>query len=359
MRNKCKRLHKSITHLTFLRFGYYKRMSSIKNSTKKKATLKDVAHTANVSVATVSRVLNDSPNVTKKTKDHVNNVIQELSFSPSPMARALNTGRTRTVGALVPTLDHAIFSKFLGALEKQLSSHKHSLVISTTNGSPQTEFEQATALLNMGAEALIVSGKTRSQEFDALVKRFNVPVIITSYYDPKADYPSIGYDNAAISKLALDHFIEKKYTAVTVIHGPTSDNDRTRDRLRGIKSDNRFNDVTYMEAELSVDGGCQATNEIISSNQKPNVIFCLSDVLALGVIFELQRNNINIPNDIAVMGFDNLEWAEHTVPPLTSIELSVKDMGKHAADEVCHFLNSGKPINNIKLSGHLLKRKTT
>ncbi|WP_193221986.1 LacI family DNA-binding transcriptional regulator [Amylibacter sp. SFDW26] len=334
-------------------------MSSIRNLPKKKATLKDVARTANVSIATVSRVLNNSPSVTKKTKDHVNDVIQKLSFSPSPMARALNSGRTRTVGALVPTLDHAIFSKFLEALEKRLSDHKHSLVISTTNGSPKTEFEQATALLNMGAEALIVSGKQRSLEFDALVKRFNVPVIITSYYDPNADYPSIGYDNAAISKLALNHFIEKQYNTVAVIHGPTTDNDRTRDRLEGIKSDNRFSDVNYMEVALSIDGGCQATRRIISSGQRPDVIFCLSDVLALGVLFELQRNNISIPNDVAVMGFDNLEWAEHTVPPLTSIELSVKDMGKHAADEVCSFLNTGKPIDSVKLSGHLLKRETT
>ncbi len=334
-------------------------MASTNNPTKKKATLKDVARTANVSVATVSRVLNNSPSVTTKTKDLVNNVIQELSFSPSPMARALNTGRTRTVGALVPTLDHAIFSKFLQALEKRLSDHKHSLVISTTNGNLDTEYEQAKALLNMGAEALIVSGKDHSAEFDALVARFNVPVIITSYYDPEANYPSIGYDNAAISKIALDHFVDRGYTSIAVIHGPTNENDRTRDRLEGIKSDGRFRKITYSEVALSVDGGRSAAQEIISLNQLPDVIFCLSDVLALGVLFELQRNELKLPNDIALMGFDNLEWAEHSSPPLTSIELSVKDMGKHTADEICNFLNSGEPIKNIKLRGYLLERKTT
>jgi LacI family transcriptional regulator len=334
-------------------------MRTPKNLMEKKPTLRDVARIANVSVATVSRVLNNSPSVIETTKNHVNGIIKELGFSPSPMARALNTGRTHTVGALVPTLDHAIFAKFLEALEKRLSDHKHALVISTTNGNPETEFKQASALLNMGAEALIVSGKSRSSAFDDLVKRFNVPVIITSYYDPQADYPSIGYDNAAISKIALDHLFQKNYNSITVVHGPTAENDRTRDRLKGIKLDNRFNHISYLEAPLNIAGGCNAARQIIASDQKPKAILCLSDVLALGVLFELQRNKINVPNDIAVMGFDNLEWAEHTVPPLTSIELSVADMGKYTADEVCNFLNKGKRIDSVKLQGRLLKRETT
>lgn len=326
---------------------------------KPRATLRDVAKAAGVSVATVSRVLNDAPHVSDKIKKQVEIAIDDLGFSPSPTARALNTGRTHTVGALIPTLDNAIFAKFLDAVEKRLSLHNHSLVISTTGEDPKSELASAKDLLEMGAEALIVSGEERHSDFEGLIKRRRVPVVITSFFGEKTHYPSIGYDNAAISKIGLDHLWDKGHKKIAVIHGPTEHNDRTRERLAGIRADDRFEHVSYHEVDLSFGGGCQAVTEILTLEERPSAIFGLSDVLALGAMFELARENISIPSDMAVMGFDNLGWSSYSNPPLTSIELSVTEMGNEVADQICMNLNEGKEITGRPLHGKLIERETT
>lgn len=328
-------------------------------NTNGKATLRDVAKVANVSSTTVSRVLNDGPNVSNVIKEKVQTAIDQLNYTPSPAARALNTGRTHTVGALIPTLDHAIFAKFLDAVEKSLTSYNLNLVISTTGEDPDVEARHAKDLLNMGAEALIVSGKKRSLEFDNIIKRRPVPVIITSYHTLDAIYPTIGYDNVAISKIALDHLFERGYRSIAVIHGPTKNNDRTASRLKGIELDNRFENISYHEVEMSFGGACTATSKILAQNPRPTAILCLSDVLALGAMFELGRHNISIPNEMAVMGYDNLAWSAHSNPPLTTIELSVATMGKKVADQINNCLNEGEHITSEALKGRLIVREST
>ena len=123
-----------------------------------KVKLRDVARAAGVSVATVSRVINDAPTVTAGTKARINAIIQELGYTPNPLAKALNTGRTRTLGAVISTLDHAIFARFLKALEVTFDQHGYSLVVAATENDRERELRRARAFLEMGVEGLILSG---------------------------------------------------------------------------------------------------------------------------------------------------------------------------------------------------------
>jgi LacI family transcriptional regulator len=174
---------------------------------KKRSNLRDVAKAAGVSVATVSRVLNAPALVSGETRDRVLSVIETLHFVPSAAARAINSGRTRMVGALVPTLDNAIFARFLSSLEEGLGNFGLSLVVATTDGNDETEAAKAERLVNIGVEALIVSGITHSARFDELIQRTQLPAVATSYFDPAYHLPTVGYDNAAAAALALDHLI--------------------------------------------------------------------------------------------------------------------------------------------------------
>ena len=127
---------------------------------RKRANLRDVAAAAQVSVATVSRVMNAPETVAEKTRARVEQAMQELRWLPSAAARAINSGRTRFVGALVPTLEHDIFARVLAGLERQLASHRLSLVVATTDDDPRIEAEKAQGLIDIGAEGLMVSGMT-------------------------------------------------------------------------------------------------------------------------------------------------------------------------------------------------------
>ena len=325
---------------------------------KKKPTLRDVSREAGVSVATVSRVLNDSPRVTPETRALIEDAIKRLGFTPSPMARALNTGRTQTIGALVPTLDHAIFAKFLESLEKRLAHHGFSLVVSTTDSNPETETQKARKLLGMGAEGLIVSGKKRGPDFDDLIARFDVPVVITSYFDSTARYPTIGYDNQTAAELAINYLRKLGHRHICVVHGPTADNDRTIARLRGVGLHADTLSITNLETTLDVIGGSRIAERIIQSGMEVSAILCLSDVLALGVLFAFQRLNISVPDDISVMGFDNLEWSPHSSPPLSTLNLPVDEMGSKSADALCGWLNDELPIKPALLATTLVERET-
>jgi len=193
---------------------------------KKRANLRDVAKASGVSVATVSRVLNNPDLVSATTNEVVLAAIDALDFVPSAAARSINSGRTHVVGALVPTLDNAVFSAFLAAIEAELSKHGLSLVVATTNGDPDIEVEKAQRLVNIGAEALIVTGITHSPALDEVIKRARMPTIATSYFDPSYRYPTIGYDNAAASRTALEYLIGKGHQHISVIHGPTVHHDQ-------------------------------------------------------------------------------------------------------------------------------------
>jgi len=328
-------------------------------SKKQRATLRDVARSAKVSVATVSRVLNNSELVTTATRTKVNDAVMALGFTPSAAARTLNSGRTRTIGVLIPTLDHAIFAKFLNELEDKCSELGFTLVVSITDSNLDTEVQKAATLLNMGVEGLVVSGKAHGSEFDDLIDRFDVPVVITSYFDDSAKYPTIGYDNAAIAQMALEHLHAAGHRNIAVIHGPASSNDRTEARIDGLRSSNLDVTLTFWETGLDIAGGASTTKKLMDGAIGQTAILCLSDVLALGAFFELQRRNLKIPEDMSLMGFDNLEWGSVSTPPLTTIDLPVSRMATEAAVAICRWADHGTAALHTKLHGEIVSRAST
>lgn len=328
-------------------------------SKPKRSTLRDVARHAKVSVATVSRVLNSSDLVTQDTRDRVTQAIDALGFAPSAAARSLNSGRTRTIGALVPTLDHSIFARYLNALEDRLSASGYSLVVAVTGGDQEVEERKARVLLEMGAEGLIVSGRTHSVGFDVLVARFRVPVLITSFFAPDAKYPTIGYDNAAIAEKALRYLYSLGHEHVAVVHGPSSINDRIAARIEGA---NRLSDLVSLEfltVGMEVSGGADAIKRMVSGSALPGALLFLSDVQALGAMFELKRQGISVPSDVKLMGFDNLAWSAVCEPGITSIGLPAAQMGSAAADAMVDWIVTGLPAKSLSLEADLIERGST
>ncbi|MEM6762622.1 MAG: LacI family DNA-binding transcriptional regulator [Pseudomonadota bacterium] len=325
-----------------------------RSASNAKVTLRKVAKAAGVSLATVSRVLNDAPNVSAETKDRVRAVMKALRYTPSATARQLSTGRTRVVGALVPTVDHAIFARFLGALEQRLSEIGYTLVVSCTQNDAAMELQKAQALLATGAEGLIVSGVTRHPDFASVVEDTGVPVIVSSYFDDTSSLPTIGYDNGAIAALALRHLVEAGHEMVAVLHGPVAGNDRTAARLGALRSYGDRLALHEVVSPLTMVGGQQAARAALAAG-RPSAMLCLSDVLALGALFEIQRQGLSIPADISIMGMDDLEWASICNPPLTTIALPVEEMGGCCAEAICHWIETGAPTPSKKIGAEVVR----
>lgn len=326
---------------------------------KKRANLRDVAKQAGVSVATVSRVLNSPDAVKPRTRALVEQAIEELKFVPSAAARAINSGRTRFVGALIPTLDNAIFARFLAALERVLAERQLSLIVATTNDDPLVEAEKARGLVDIGAEGLIISGVTHDPALSALIERVGLPAIVTSYFDSNDPLPTIGYDNAAVAQTALRHLHDLGHRNIAVLHGPKAGNDRTRARLDGLEQLGLTVELEYFETEISLAGGGMAVDQACDSGRSFSAILCLSDVIALGALFGLQRRGIQVPDNVSLMGIDDLPSSEYAVPALTTVHLPVSRMGEHAARALSDWVESGTTPASHRLEATLVERAST
>ena len=319
--------------------------------------LQRIVEETGLSLATVSRALNDSDKVTAKTKAIVLEAAQRIGYSPNAAARALVTRRNYTIGAVIPTLESSIFSTFIHAIEDTLIPSGYALVIATTDNDPDIEEQRARDLFKMGAEGLIVSGLQHNDSFFEFLDTHQIPAIATSIYREQASLPTIGYDNEALGHQAATYLAGLRHRNIGLIHGPTPNNDRTRLRIAGVQS--VYPDARLCEVPLTVEGGVEACKSLLSGDQPPSAILCLSDVLALGVLFEAPRMGVSIPDQLSVMGFDDLEWASVSNPPLTTISLPVVAMGQDSATALIRKLEDGTNIQSQCLTSSIIERRST
>ena len=316
--------------------------------------VRKLAQETGLSTATVSRALNDSKGVTPATRQVVLDAAERMGYRPNAAARALTTKRSRTVGAIIPTLENSIFALFINSLEDTLAARGYSLVIATTHNDPELESKRAKDLLHMGTEGLIVSGQEHSREFLTLIQSRGIPTIATSIYSETSPIPCIGYDNEYLGKMAAEHLKSLGHVNPAILHGPLMTNDRTQLRLKGVR--NIFPECKTYETSLSVKGGVMGCRHFIKQDNPIDALLCLSDILALGAIFEASNLGVSIPDQLSVMGFDNLEWADSITPSLTTINLPVTSMGQRAATSLMDHLEDNRPILNQRLDSQLLVR---
>lgn len=326
---------------------------------KKVGRIRDVAKESGLSVATISRVMNGAVNVRPDTRDIVLRACAKLDYVPNPAARSLSTSRSKTIAAIIPTIEHSVFAKYIAAIEQTLGEQDYSLVLAISNADPQEELKAARQLLGMGAEAFILSGSDHSKDLLDMFDRRNTPYVYTSIWEQDSPIPTIGYDNYALAARAVEFLASNGHERIAVIHGPLHDSDRIRSRKAGAMATNDGQlTIDFFETELSVGGGKKVVQSILASGIQYTAILCFSDVLALGTYFALYEANIKIPDDISVMGFDNLDWSEHVSPPLTTIDLPAKKMGQEVASQIIESLEKTQPIVSTLLTANIVIRSS-
>lgn len=325
--------------------------------TKKVGRIRDVAKETGLSIATISRVMNGAKNVTPETRKRVLEASRKLDYLPNPAARALSTAKSKTIAAIIPTIEHSVFAKFIAAIEQTLSSQGYSLVLAISNSDPEIELSAAKKLLGMGAEAFILCGADHSAELFDLFDRRGVPYVFSSIWDPDSAVSTFGYDNRALARDAVQYLVAKGHNDIAVIHGPLNDSDRARARWRGAH-DAKTADLTldFFETALAVTGGKSGIAQVLDQPKDYTAVLCFSDVLALGVYFGMTEAGLTVPDDISVMGFDNLDWSSSVVPALTTINLPARTMGADIARQLMAHLDQGVALHPQKLEGVIVER---
>lgn len=326
--------------------------------------LSDVARLANVSSATVSRALSNPDLLHPDTLLRIREAVDKLGYVPHGMARALASRRTRTVGLVVPTLDHAIFSQFTQTLQATLAESGYELLITSHEYKAAIELSGARALIGRGIDALVFVGTQRTRALIDLLERTKIPNIATWSVDRTGAIPSVGFDNEAASARLTAHLLELGHRNFGVISGVTHYNDRARARVDGIRESLRQAGLTLpaanvVEQPFTYAGGRAGLRALCALSPRPTAVICGNDLLAIGALFECQAIALSVPRDISITGFDNSELASHVLPGLTTANVPARELGMRSAQAVLKLLAGETLQTPIELPIELVVRGST
>jgi LacI family transcriptional regulator len=327
-------------------------------------TLADVARAAGVSPATVSRVLNHPDAVRERLRESVRDAVSRLGYLPHGAARALASRRSNTIGAIVPTLDNAIFARCIDALQRRLDAGGYVLLLATTEYDRVREIAEAEALLERGVDGLMLVGAAHDPALWTRLARHAIPVVTTWNYDPAGVRPCVGFDNARAAMRVTHHLLDLGHRRVAMIAGLTSDNDRAAARVYGVRRALAERGILLrpellIERPYSIPDGRQAMRMLAALADPPTAVICGNDVLAIGALLECIAAGIAVPGRISITGFDDLELASHLQPPLTTIRVPSAEMGRLAASYLIDRLAGRITPALVELEAELILRGTT
>ncbi|MEZ5872825.1 MAG: LacI family DNA-binding transcriptional regulator [Nitratireductor sp.] len=309
-------------------------------------TLEDVAREATVSTATVSRCLNSPEQVSAKTRERVMAAVERLRYTPNFGARALAAKRTNTFGAIIPTMDNAIFARGLQAFQEALSVRNATMLVASTNYDPDLEEKQIRNLVARGADGLLLIGDDRPEAVYDLLRERGIPVVVAWALSERPGVSCVGFDNRLAARQLADAALALGHRTVAMISAHTKSNDRARARLEGIRQSMTANGIDpkslrLVETNYSIKRGMEAAIGMLRDGQRPTLIMCGNDVLAAGAVMGAKSLGLDVPGDVSVTGFDDIELAMLTEPGLTTVHVPHRQMGRAAAQLLLDHDDSG------------------
>ncbi len=326
-------------------------------------TLHDVADAADVSTATVSRCLNFPDKVAPKTRQKVQDAIAALGYSPNFGAKVMAAKRTNTIGAIIPTMENAIFARGLQAFQEELRAHGYTMLVASTAYQPNMEEEQIRTLVARGADALLLIGHARAPSVYDFLRTQDVPTIVSWAYDPQGESPSVGFDNKAAMYAMAKQVLAQGHVHLAAISAPTDQNDRASERLSGIKAAMQDAGLApeklhIIETPYSIENGALAFAELMTKHPRPTAIFGGNDVLAIGALRQAKTMQLAVPQDVSIVGFDDIELAQIADPALTTVHVPHREMGRKAALALVNMLREGKSPPHLALDVEVVLRDT-
>ncbi len=330
-------------------------------ATERRKTILDIAREAGVSTATVSRVLNGSAPVRPDTRKRVSDVIEKHHFVFNGLAGGLATRRSRVLGLIIPTLVNSIYAAFAQAIQAAAQNDRYTVLLGVSEFSPAAEERLIEQFIARRVEALILTGAERPARTYQQMRRNQVPFIVTWKTTRRRDLPSVSFDNGAAAGRAVRHLVEAGHRRIGLICGRTEVNDRARERREayertlaeyGIAPDPDL----IRERDFEFDEGRAAMQSMLRHPNPPTAVFCANDIQAIGAMTECREADIGVPEQVSIVGFDDLPIATFVEPRLTTIRVPAAEMGRKAAEAVIKHLSDGAPLRSLVLPTELVLR---
>jgi DNA-binding LacI/PurR family transcriptional regulator len=332
-------------------------------------SIKDIARAADVSHSTVSRALGDSPLVSAETKVRIQDLAREMGYSPDAQARSLVMGRTQTIGIVVTTITDPFIAEIVQAVESTAHDHGYSVILASSSSEPEREIAAVEMLRSKRVDGVIVASSRVGALYQEHLDRLGVPVVlVNSRNEERGAYTfSVIVDNRHGGHLATGHLLQQGHRRIAYVTGPAGHSDNL-ERLAGYhqalaEAGMALDPAVVVQGTGRVGGGERAWSVLRALDEPPTAAFCYNDVTAMGLLHATRQAGKSVPEDLAVVGFDDIPFARYVHPPLTTVAQPKPEMGKRAMEMVMSLMANGGPgtgqVSNIVVQGQLIVRESS
>lgn len=323
--------------------------------------IKDVAAAAGVSTATVSRVLSDHPHVRAHLRDRVLAAVAELEYRPNLLARSLRARQTNTIGLILPDIRNPFFASISRAVEDIAYEHGMTVILCNTDENPEREALYLEVMRAEQVSGVILSSTQRIARLADL--NLDVPLVLVDRAFKNSDVDAVLLDNMSAAAELTTHLLERGYRRIAALIGDT--NTTGRERQRGYEAALREYGLAPLQSLIKIvrpriDTGCAAAIELLEAAQPPDAILAGNSLLTAGVLQAIRKRNLRIPQDVAVVGFDEPLWASLVEPAITTMAQPTDDIGKTATELLLQRIaEPQRPARKVILQGELHVRASS
>jgi LacI family transcriptional regulator len=302
-----------------------------------KVGVRDVARLAGVSTATVSRALNSPARVSSELQKRIDEASKALGWVPHGAARTLTTGRSKAIGVVFPALSHGgDFARAVEALQRELKLHNYMLLLGISHHDLDEEFRLIRQFVEFGADALILVGAIHRPELTSLLEQHEVPWIDTFVYSPESHGTSIGPDNRRALRELTEYLIGLGHRRFGLLGQGTTDNDRTLARAQGIQDALQEHGLELRHALVAENRwglgvGREMMRKMLASKPRPTAVICANALLAAGAMIEALSQGVSIPDDMSIVGYDDIELMSELPVTVTTVRIRSDEIVTRAA----------------------------
>ncbi|MHC0037337.1 catabolite control protein A [Pseudoneobacillus sp. C159] len=325
-------------------------------------TIYDVAREANVSMATVSRVVNGNPNVKPVTRKKVLEVIDRLGYRPNAVARGLASKKTTTVGVIIPDISNLFFAELARGIEDIATMYKYNIILSNSDENMDKELHLLNTMLGKQVDGIVFMSGHVTREHVEEFEKSPVPIVLAGSIEESGKIPSVNIDYEQSTYDAVLEFVEKGHKNIAFVTGPLHEPINKEKKLRGYQralaeSGIDFREDLVVEGDYTYDAGMEAFEKLLENDTKPTAIFVGTDEMALGVVHGAEDKGYHIPNDFEIISSDNTRLTLMVRPQLTTVVQPLYDIGAVAMRLLTKYMNKEEVDDHIVVLPHRIEHR--
>jgi len=322
-------------------------------------SIKDIAKVAGVSPSTVSRALSDHPRISLETKERIRRLATEMGYSPSAVARSLVTQRTSIIGLAVAWVSDPFLAQVVRGIEDTALEHGYTVILSSFYGEPDREKEVLSTFRERRVDGIIIKSSCFDTYPHSLLSQFGLPIVLINR--PEYIY-SVSTNNLHGGRLATEYLLDLGHSRIGYIAAEIGR--RTNlDRLKAYKEALQGRGIAFEPTLVAMGdgyarGGKEAMCRLLTLPSPPTAVFCYNDLTAIGAALAVREAGLQVPDDISLVGFDDIELTTYCHPPLTTFRQPAYELGRRAMEMVLALMVDGQKTTSVILKGELVVRQS-